>query len=54
MHDPESLLIVLQRQGEEPRGRQAIGGRQALLFAIEMLIACDELRPGDQLNVIPE
>jgi hypothetical protein len=44
-------LIVLNRDGEEPQTRRAIGGEQALLFAVSMLIECRQLRTGDLLIV---
>jgi len=49
--DPDALLIVLTRDGEEPQTRRAIGGEQALLSAISMLTECRYLRTGDMLIV---
>jgi hypothetical protein len=50
-HEPDALLIVLERDGEEPATRRANGGEQALLFAVAMLIDCRRLRVGDRLTV---
>ena len=49
--EPGALLIVLNRDGEEPQSRRAVGGEQALLFAVAMLIECRQLRTGDLLMV---
>jgi hypothetical protein len=49
--EPGALLIVLNRDGEEPQSRRAVGGEQALLFAVAMLIECRQLRTGDLLIV---
>jgi hypothetical protein len=37
-HEPDALLIVMERDGEEPATRRANDGEQALLFAVTMLI----------------
>jgi len=50
-HEPDALLLVLERDGEEPQTRRAVGGEQALLFAVTMLIDCRRLRGGDRLTV---
>ena len=50
-HEPGALLIVLNRDGEEPQTRRAVDGEQALLFAVAMLIECRRLRTGDLLIV---
>ena len=50
-HEPGALLLVLNRDGEEPQSRRAVGGEQALLFAVAMLIECRQLRTGDLLMV---
>lgn len=50
-HDPHALVIVLERDGEEPATRRASDGGQALLFAMAMLIDCRRLRAGDRLTV---
>jgi hypothetical protein len=50
-HEPDALLIVLRRDGEETQTRRAVGGEQALLFAVSMLIECRRLRTGDLLIV---
>jgi hypothetical protein len=49
--EPGALLLVLNRDGEEPHTRRAVGGEQALLFAVAMLIECRQLRTGDLLMV---
>jgi len=48
-HEPGALLVVLNRDGEEPQTRRAVGGEQALLFAISLLIGCRQLRTGELL-----
>jgi hypothetical protein len=50
-HEPDALLITLERDGEEPVTRQASGGEQALLFALALLIECRQLQVGDRLTV---
>jgi hypothetical protein len=50
-HEPGALLVVLNRDGEEAQTRRAVGGEQCLLFAVEMLIGCRQLRTGDLLIV---
>jgi hypothetical protein len=49
--EPDALLLMLERDGEEPQTRRAVGGEQALLFAMTMLIDCRRLRVGDRLTV---
>jgi hypothetical protein len=49
--EPDALLIVFERDGEEPATRQASGGEQACLFAVRMLIDHRRLRVGDRLTV---
>jgi hypothetical protein len=49
--EPDAFLIVLRRDGEEAQTRRAVGGEQALLFAVAMLIECRQLRTGDLLIV---
>ena len=49
--EPGALLIMLERDGEDPATRQARGGEQALLYAVAMLIECGVLRAGDRLTV---
>ncbi len=50
-HEPGALLIVLNRDGEVAQTRRAVGGEQALLFAVSMLVECRQLRTGDLLMV---
>jgi hypothetical protein len=50
-HEPGALLIVLNRDGEKSQTRRAVGGEQALLFALSMLAECRQLRTGDLLIV---
>jgi hypothetical protein len=49
--EPDALLIVLHRDGEKAQTRRAVGGEQALLFAVAMLVECGQLRTGDLLIV---
>ena len=51
MPEPGALLIVLNRDGEEPQSRRAVGGEQALLFAVATLVECGHLRIDDLLMV---
>jgi hypothetical protein len=50
-YEPNALLIVFERDGEEPATRHANGGEQACLFAVRMLIDHRALRVGDRLTV---
>jgi hypothetical protein len=50
-HEPNDLLIMFSRDGEETQTRRAVGGEQCLLLAVSMLIGCGQLRSGDQLIV---
>jgi hypothetical protein len=50
-HEPNDLLVMLHRDGQETQSRRAVGGEQALLLAVSMLIGCGRLRSGDQLIV---
>lgn len=50
-HEPDTLLIVFERDGEEPATRHASGGEQACLFAVRLLIDHRQLRAGDRLTV---
>jgi hypothetical protein len=34
--EPDALLLVLERDGEEPATRRANGGEQVLLFAVTL------------------
>ncbi len=49
--EPEALLLQFERDGEEPERKLARGGRQALLFAVGMLIGHSRLLAGDRLTV---
>jgi len=49
--EPDALLIVLERDGEDPQTQRATTGEQALLFALTMLIGCQRLRINDRLTV---
>jgi hypothetical protein len=49
--DPDALLLKFERDGEPPERKLARGGRQALLFAIGMLIGHSRLMVGDRLTV---
>jgi hypothetical protein len=50
-HEPDALLIVFERDGEETETRRANGGEQACLFAVRVLIDHRRLRVGDRLTV---
>ena len=50
----DALLIVWERDGEEPVTRRADGPQQACLFAVRLLIDCRGLRAGDRLTVREE
>ena len=52
--EPDALLIVWERDGEEPITRRADGPQQACLFAVRLLIDCRGLRAGDRLTVREE
>jgi hypothetical protein len=49
--DPDALLLKFERDGEPAEHKLARGGRQALLFAIGMLIGHTQLIAGDRLTV---
>jgi hypothetical protein len=49
--EPDALLIVFERDGEEPATRRASGAEQACLFAVRLLIDQRALRAGDRLTV---
>jgi hypothetical protein len=53
-HQPDALLIVFERDGEEPMTRRADGPQQACLFAVRLLIDCRGLQAGDRLSVRKE
>jgi hypothetical protein len=36
--EPDTLLVVFERDGEEPAARQDSGGEQACLFTVSLLI----------------
>ena len=44
--DPDALLLQFERDGEPAERKLARGGRQALLFAIGMLIGHTRLMAG--------
>jgi hypothetical protein len=48
---PDGLLLRLDRDGEEPECLRADDGRDALLFALAMLIEHGRLLVGDKLSV---
>jgi hypothetical protein len=49
--EPEMLRLKFERDGEEPETKLARGGRQALLYAVGLLIQRTRLRVGDKLSV---
>jgi hypothetical protein len=49
--EPDALLLQFERDGEPAERKLARGGRQALLFAVGMLIGHTRLIAGDRLTV---
>jgi len=49
--EPDALLLQFERDREPAERKLARGGRQALLFAIGMLIGHTRLMAGDRLTV---
>jgi hypothetical protein len=50
--EPDALVIVFERDGEEPETRLVAGdGERILLFAVTMLIQRRRLHVGDRLTV---
>jgi hypothetical protein len=49
--EPELLLLRFERDGSEPETKLARGGRQALLYAVGLLIGHTRLMVGDKLSV---
>jgi hypothetical protein len=49
--EPDALLLQFDRDGEPPERKLARGGRQALLYAVGMLIGHTRLMVGDRLTV---
>ena len=47
----EALLLRFERDGSEPETKLARGGRQALLYAVGLLIGHTRLMAGDKLSV---
>jgi hypothetical protein len=50
--EPEALILQFERDGEEPVRKLARSGRQALLYAVGMLIERTRLMAGDRLSVL--
>jgi hypothetical protein len=50
--EPNVLVLEFSRDGEQSIRRGAWGSHQALLFAIEMLVAQRQLLIGDKLTVL--
>ena len=50
--DPTGLLLRFDRNGKEPERLRADDGRDALLFALAMLIKHGRLLVGDKLSVL--
>jgi hypothetical protein len=48
---PDGLMLRFDRNGEEPERLRADDGRDALLFALAMLIKHGRLLVGDKLSV---
>jgi hypothetical protein len=49
---PDGLMLRFDRNGEEPERLRADDGRDALLFALVMLIKHGRLLVGDKLSVV--
>jgi hypothetical protein len=49
---PDGLTLRFDRDGEEPERLRADDGREALLFALAMLIKRGRLLVGDNLSVL--
>ena len=49
---PDGLLLRFDRHGDEPECLRADDGRDALLFALAMLIKHGRLLVGDKLSVV--
>jgi hypothetical protein len=50
--EPTGLLLRFDRRGEEPERLRADDGRDALLFAISMLLKHGRSLVGDKLSVV--
>jgi hypothetical protein len=49
--EPQSLVVVFERDGEEPVRIEAADGEKALIQALKLLLTRNVLRPGDRLTV---
>jgi hypothetical protein len=49
---PDGLMLRLDRDGEQPERLRADDGRDALLFAMAMLLKHGRLMIGDRLSVL--
>jgi hypothetical protein len=48
-HEPDTLLVVFERDGEEPVRIAAADGEKAVLRAVAILLAHRKLHAGDRL-----
>ena len=49
--EPKALVVVFERDGEEPVRLEAINGEKALIRALIILLAHSKLHVGDCLRV---
>jgi hypothetical protein len=49
--EPEGLVVVFERDGEEPVRVEAADGEKAVLRAVALLLAHSKLVVGDRLTV---
>jgi hypothetical protein len=50
-HEPDALVVVFERDGEEPIRIEAINGEKALIRALTILLAHPKLHVGDCLRI---
>ena len=48
---PDALVVVFERDGEEPRRIRVANGKKALLRAVGTLLAYSNLHAGDCLKI---
>ncbi len=52
-HEPEAVVVVFERDGEEPVRVEAINSEKALIRALILLLAHSKLHAGDCLRIEP-
>jgi hypothetical protein len=59
--EPTGLLVVFERDGEDPETQLVMGlsdparaGERALIYALNMLARRQRLQLGDKLSVVPD